>query len=66
MSCPECKSRGFNKPDNYIMINDGGSKECSSCKRIYHICCGKVKYGSPGPNLCKYCNPDKLRRVRFY
>jgi hypothetical protein len=57
MNCPNCDG----KLTSRITLNDGGSIFCQHCKATFHICMnGIIKYGSPGPSLCSFCNVEKL------
>jgi hypothetical protein len=68
LSCEACKAaRGFHCRCGYvnpkqprIKANDGGNSMCEKCKVPYHICCGKVRYGSPGPTFCEHCQPKQI------
>jgi len=53
LNCPKCNL--ILKSDNYIIIHDGGSILCRPCDTIYHVCNGIIRYGSPGPLMCKHC-----------
>lgn len=58
--CPNC-----NKLTGNMILNDGGSRHCEHCKRNFHLCRGKVKYGSPGPVMCPECNDSLTGIIRL-
>lgn len=64
--CPQCrpKHKLTDVPKSIRIANDGGST-CPDCGVLFHKCVGKVKYGSPGPILCKDCRGLKGQMSRF-
>lgn len=57
--CPKCQNVGIkSQSDLNIIANDGGSRHCNGCKRLYHRCIDGVKYGSPGPLMCSFCRDE--------
>lgn len=55
-ACPLC-----NAPDSGVRVEDGGSKYCLGCEKIYHKCKFGIKVGGPGPVLCPDCSPWRMQ-----
>jgi hypothetical protein len=52
MNCPNCDK----KICSNTIVHDGGSLLCEHCNIKFHFCINNnVKYGSPGPSMCRLC-----------
>ncbi len=63
VKCPRCDNTRLHK------LIDGGSYKCTTCDIVFHPCANigqkarGTRYGSPGPELCAYCQGRRLTWV---